>query len=481
MAAPSAFALFPLLPDELKLKIYRMALPGRSVPVRLKLDLEAWNWSSERDWWTCYALVPDTDAPRTPLPALLGVRYEAWQELRNLYPPLQISRSVLAALLTSSKESGAGNEAMGDYGDADEVDEGIAMGPAPISLPAPISSLSISQSREIGSQPLPSLHTLLDSMLIPRHDGDEGKACLRRPSFHPDLDILCWRDTQRWASCGDAQLRTFVHPLFLAASLSVRYVSVDYVPSMAGLLEVLALSVLDTRRPLEGLELRVRNPSDCRLLRFRLCRVPGSIGGRAREIGPVLGEDGTEGVEEVIRQQGEKGVVFFPWFRETISRRRRQYDRVSRPEGEKHEPLIHKALTSVASQAQAQAPSGAAAPAFEHPLPSPLPSLLAHARLETSDVAILQVVSHADPMTAPGASGTAARRRALADPAAVRFQYAHSDVPLGFGSAGCLQTDVLLWTHALKLHGAGYPANLPFEIVGIPCHGFCGEDFGMGG
>ncbi|KAK9770564.1 hypothetical protein AB5N19_11385 [Seiridium cardinale] len=441
MSTVASFHLFPRLPTELKLKIYRLALTPRTVPVRLKLDLDAWNWSTEKDWWTCYSVVADAECPRTVLPAVLSARYEAWKELKGLYGGLRIDRAILETLLETLSESGDNRESQ-----TTEVidDEGVSLDEG-----GPRSSR---KSDNLFSK------RLVENLLSMQQER-------RRPPFNRHQDVLMWKDTQRWVSCGDTQLQTLVHPLFLASCLSVRHVRIEYVSCMANLLEVLAFGVLDERRELDSLDLSVRNPSDCRVLRFKLCRTPAitTTTGDGRSLEQVMGKSISDTkVEDLVKTWG---LVWFPWFRgyaNHIDDKRQSND------------LVQHALSAITS------PS---IPPLAEPsssTPSPLSTLFRSATFKTVNTAILQVLSPLDPTTGPGASGSWARLRALADPSKVSFQYPYSDEPLKFGM-GDLQADVLLWCHAMKLHGAGYPANLPFSIVGVPCHGFCGEEDGMTG
>lgn len=445
MAGPSSFHLFSQLPVELRLKIYHLALTPRTVPVRLRLDLGAWNWSTEKDWWTTYAVVPDKEFPSSPMPLVLDACYEARRELSGLYGGLEIERNILESLL----EPGSGKlDSSSDNDDETEADKGDKSS---------------------------STKKLLESLL----SGSQGR---RRPRFNPDRDILAWRDPRRWACCGDAQLRTLVHPLFLAASLSVRRVSVEYVPCMADLLEVLAFGVLDGGggARLDALDVRVQNPSDCRVLRFRLCRVPETTRflspeeGERGVVGRVMNDgDRPEDIEELVERNG---LVWFPWARGEAYRSQNKIEgNASGHENDSREPLVRGILDRILTRAAKPSPESAPST----PTDSPLSALLPSANLSTRNVAILQVL--ADPTTGPGASGSWARIRHLReDPARVQVRYPHVETPLSFG-AGDLRLDVLLWCHMLKLHGAGYPANLPFDIVGVPCHGFCGEGVGMGG
>ncbi|KAH8681622.1 hypothetical protein BX600DRAFT_447021 [Xylariales sp. PMI_506] len=317
-----------------------------------------------------------------------------------------------------------------------------------------------------------------------------------------------------------------MHPLFLAACLSAPRVSIEYTaPAMAPLLEVLALAgVLDGRRRLCSLELSAENPSDAGgAVRFRLCRrgeiarwaylpeeqqqgrrrrrqgrgssCPAEEGEkeenknkgeeirRGKERGDAVIEDDEDKDEQIEDLVQREGCVLFPWVVD-------KYTTSSTPDSAEEEDLglsaevrqRRRQLILQTQQALRQdegSPAGAA-----------LASLLEDVKIRAlDDVVILQVLGPSNSTTTmpvvdaqhhlhrlAAASGTRRRRRALQDPSRLAFQHPFAsslETPLRFGEDPV--ADVLLWCHGIRLHGAGYPANLPFEIVGIVCHGFCCE------
>ncbi|KAI0131997.1 hypothetical protein BJ170DRAFT_679894 [Xylariales sp. AK1849] len=428
-AQPPEFHFFPLLPPELRLKVYRLALPSRTVPIRLKMDMAGWNGASETDWWTHYGLIADGE-PGPPLPGVLFASWESFNELQRCYGRVGIDAEIVAGTLEDRHLQEAHM--------VSEVDlRGGGAGRDNNDNPPKLDSGERAPSSSLGR--ICTLHH-------PR---------LRAPRLNPRIDVLRWSNPQRWAS--SCPVHQYPNQLFLAACLSsgIRYMAFEYIPALGPFLEALALSVMDERRALRCLDLRVKNPSCGRLLRFRLCRIDGERTGRRGNRRYLL-DDGQAktSVEHAVKVYGN---VFFPWF-----------DKEEAEELGKGlqdpAPLVRKAIGAYYKD-------------------MPLRSLLlpedAPPRYDTAHLAIMQVLSPADPTTFPGASGTAMRRRMLKDPVHAKLQYQQSDEALEFGQS--MQTDVLLWCHGLRLHGAGYPCNMPFKIVGIPCHGFCGEEFGMGG
>lgn len=240
------------------------------------------------------------------------------------------------------------------------------------------------------------------------------------PRFNPDLDTLRWSGTARWGS----SVSTPPNPLFLAACLSVHRVVIEYAPAVANQLEVLALAVLDDRRPLQSLEVIASSPSEGGRLRFRLTGTP-------REL-PYL-----KAGETVSQTVSKHGAAFFPWFRP------------GRPRDCLTETLDPVALQAVGNQ---------------YPEAN---FLVEDARLRgPASYCILQVVNYTSPSL-----GIAARRKALSSPEKLSFHYKHARGAIQFGQS--LQTDIILWLNGLKMYAAGFPANLPFEISGMCCHGFC--------
>lgn len=265
---------------------------------------------------------------------------------------------------------------------------------------------------------------------------EDNSACATRcdrpdfPRFNPDLDTLRWAGTARWGS----SVSTPPNPLFLAACLSVRRVVVEYAPAIANQLEVLALAVLDDRRPLRSLDILTTSPSEGGMLRFRLAETP-------REL-PYL-----QAGETVSQTVSKHGVAFFPWFRP------------GGPEGHLPEGHLPENLDPVALQAvETQYPEAK--------------FLLDDARIRgPASYCILQVVNYTSPSL-----GVAARRKALASPEKLSFHYKHARGAIQFGES--MQTDIMLWLNGLKMYAAGFPANLPFEISGMCCHGFCTGQWG---
>lgn len=223
---------------------------------------------------------------------------------------------------------------------------------------------------------------------------------------------------------GGSSVSTPPNPLFLAACLSVRRVVVEYAPAVANQLETLALAVLDDRQPLRSLDILATGPSEGGMLRFRLAETPKEL--------PYLKHG-----EAVSQTVSKHGVAFFPWFRP------------GRPQGRLPENLNPVALQAVESQ---------------YPEAK---FLLEGARLRgPASYCIIQVVNYTSPSL-----GVAKRRTALSSPEKLSFHYKHARGTIQFGEN--MQTDIMLWLNGLKMYAAGFPANLPFEISGMCCHGFC--------
>ncbi|KAI1466245.1 uncharacterized protein F4812DRAFT_100925 [Daldinia caldariorum] len=205
----SSFPQFQFLPPELRHKIWRLAIPHRIVPARLKLDLDAWNAATESDWVQIhYRIIPDGRAP--PLPRLALVNHEARHEIIKSYKPLQISRDAVKRSLGTQS--------------VDEVALGI----------------------------------MCSSSKITR--------------FNVESDVLEWGEPRRWTT----GTRELPYPIFLAACLSVRHVSLEYDLAMHTQLETLALAVLDQDQQLETLTIGVNVEFRSGKLdsRFRLARSP---------------------------------------------------------------------------------------------------------------------------------------------------------------------------------------------------------------
>ncbi|KAI0383413.1 hypothetical protein F5Y04DRAFT_251257 [Hypomontagnella monticulosa] len=253
----SSFPQFRHLPSELRCKIWRLAIPGRTVFVRLKLDLDAWNAATETDWMqTHYRLVPDGQLP--PLPAVALVNREAWHEVMTAYAPFRISEDVRRRTHASFSTCMMG-----------ELDRGAVR---------------------------PSAD---DAALDLMYDG------ARVPHFNMDTDALEWSSPGRWAT------KSFREPclLFLAACLSVRYVSIEYDQSMCVQLEDLVLAFLDPDQPLEtltigGIESRYADRFLTKIPRFRLARTPP---------GPKYFLKSKEDLDDLDTILARHEACFLPW------------------------------------------------------------------------------------------------------------------------------------------------------------------------
>ncbi|KAI1081539.1 hypothetical protein F5B20DRAFT_569893 [Whalleya microplaca] len=93
------FPQFGLLPAELRCKVWCFAVPRRTIPVRLKLDLDAWNGAHEMEWEQIhYRLV--SDGKPVPLPPVTMVNHEARHEAMKSYKKsLQINRDSMRRAL----------------------------------------------------------------------------------------------------------------------------------------------------------------------------------------------------------------------------------------------------------------------------------------------------------------------------------------------------------------------------------------------
>ncbi|KAK8051143.1 hypothetical protein PG993_002528 [Apiospora rasikravindrae] len=383
---PAEFHQFGLLPPEIRYKIWRYTLPHRIVNLRLKPNIDVRNWVPPGDWWLHYVLDHDDDDDHNStagqsfsLPSALLTCYEAYQELARHYRPIPLDQPLL--------KRGLGGDAVWER-DA---------------TPA------------------------------------EDYSAARLTRFCRDHDTLRWAGTARWG----LSVRSPANPLFLAASLAVRRVVVEYAPAVASQLEVLALAVLDAGQTLQRLDLVATNPSDGRRLRFRLGETPSR-----GEVGHVTS---AQSVFEIV---AGGGTALFPWF-----------DRDNYQDGrwditEEPNPVALKAI-------EWQFP--AASPLFENSR--------FHAR---GSYCILQVLEDSNRSSSSIGTGyslesndVTARVGKLMDPDKPSFQYQHARDPVRFGED--LQMDVLLWIRGLQMHAAGFPGNLPFEIVGLCCHGFCCE------
>ncbi|KAI1767138.1 hypothetical protein GGR53DRAFT_144225 [Hypoxylon sp. FL1150] len=211
MDSEPSFPQFSQLPAELRCKIWRFAIPRRTIPARLKLDLDAWNGATESDWMQHYRVV--FDGPEPSLPPLPLVNHEARYEItRNYSKPLEISRAAIKQSLGTRS-----------------VDDA-------------------------------TFEDLCASSRISR--------------FNPECDVLEWKNPMRWLPRISQQQP---HPLFLAACLSVRHISLEYDPSMHKQLEAITAAVLDKDQPLETLTITLILPSEDQGHQFRLARRPAHL------------------------------------------------------------------------------------------------------------------------------------------------------------------------------------------------------------
>lgn len=245
------FPQFALLPAELRLRIWRYAAPRRTIPVRLKQDLDAWNWASNLDWWMHYNVVPDGQSP-SPVPAVLLVNTEARAEVVKQYQhPLRIDRDHVRRTTRVPDE----------YESVHDGDE----------------------------QTSKSFDKMCDASSV-------------RP-FHPYCDVLEWAETWRWHR--DAMTNTT--PLFLGACLSVRHVSIEYALWMCGPLLRLAKAVVSEKHPtqLSTITVTINQPRERRQTQYRLAKRPPSavplVGGCP---GTSLDNNGLDLIEEAIENLG---------------------------------------------------------------------------------------------------------------------------------------------------------------------------------
>lgn len=195
--AAQSFPLFSHLPAELRLKIWRLGLPRRVVPIRLKLDMDAWNWANDDDWWKQYNL--QAVKPRVPLPQMRLACRESLHEVTPLYTDFSISERIWKRCLSISDDHDASGSA------------------------APRKESAIHQHRP---RDLPRLNPSTDVLHWPYY----------KPGFHEES-----------------------LPLFVAACLSARHVSVEIEGhSLHETFETLTMAVLDPAGPLETLTLRTR-------------------------------------------------------------------------------------------------------------------------------------------------------------------------------------------------------------------------------
>lgn len=213
----ASFPQFSLLPAELRCKVWRYALPQRTVFFRLKMDMDAWNWASESDWWAHYVLTGDhksataTTTTTQQLPSLLLVNHEARFESAKTYKQLAIDKAVLKRCLSNE----------------------------------PVVDSSLERMRNLK----------------------------KTPRLNVDNDILEWAHVKRWSRNNPARCSA----LFLAASMSVQHVVVEYDHYLHTSLLSLALSVMDVESPLKSLTLKVFDASVQKQVTYRIAAVPDRV------------------------------------------------------------------------------------------------------------------------------------------------------------------------------------------------------------
>jgi hypothetical protein len=222
----ATFPKFNHLPPELRCKIWRHALPQRTIYFRLKMNMDAWRWAPETDWWAHYLLIGDYNSTATPRPrpALLLVNHEARAESLKAYRRLQVDKDVLKKCLAD-----------------DSVDD-----------------------------------RRLERM----------RNLTRTPKFSLDTDILEWAHVKRWSRNNPASCAA----LFLAASMSVQHITVEYDYHLHNSLVALAFAVLDVKSPLRSLTIKVPATCSAEYYCFRIVQLPEhmTILGRADNVIDML-------------------------------------------------------------------------------------------------------------------------------------------------------------------------------------------------
>ncbi|KAI0179402.1 hypothetical protein GGR52DRAFT_304791 [Hypoxylon sp. FL1284] len=228
MESEPSFPQFRRLPAELRCKIWRLAVPRRTVSVRAEAETVAVDGAPPGVVHWQYRVVCDGPAP--PLPRLGLVSHEAYYETVRCYSkPLAIDR-------------GAAVRALESHPPADNDDESAT----PEEL---------------------------------------ARARLEMAPFSASRDVLEWREPPR------RQQGPLLRPVFVAACLSVRHASVAYDSSMHGELLALAAAVLDARQPLETLTVTLALPRYDYCHRFRLAKRPASVrmlGEGDTDVKPIL-------------------------------------------------------------------------------------------------------------------------------------------------------------------------------------------------
>ncbi|KAI1864945.1 uncharacterized protein JN550_008491 [Neoarthrinium moseri] len=251
--APS-FHLFPLLPTELRLKVWHHALPCRTIPFRFKLNLDAWNWASEGDWWS-QLYIKAADGPYRPhtllrIPAVCFANQETYRELRPQYPNFRIRPEAFARVVP---------------------DQGVQGSP------------------------------------------DQGGGSDAAPHFNRDRDVMHFPSPYLWSGASLEGTPDTLHTggpgaLFLAAALSARHVSVDLEEwgDLDEAFKTLTLAVLDATGPLRSLGFGF-TVNERHVRQHRLAPVP-----RDAERYVLPAEWDQDSVRDLVMR---RGVCLLPWFR----------------------------------------------------------------------------------------------------------------------------------------------------------------------
>ncbi|ETS81165.1 hypothetical protein PFICI_06167 [Pestalotiopsis fici W106-1] len=175
------------------------------------MDMDAWNWASESDWWAHYVLTGDHKSATATQPPLLLVNHEARFESTKAYKQLAIDKAVLKRCLS--------NETVVDH--------------------------SLERMRNLK----------------------------KTPRLNVDNDILEWAHVKRWSRNNPMRCSA----LFLAASMSVQHVVVEYDHYLHTSLLSLALSVMDVESPLKSLTIKVFDASVQKQITYRISAVPDHV------------------------------------------------------------------------------------------------------------------------------------------------------------------------------------------------------------
>lgn len=250
----ATFPQFAQLPAELRRKIWRRALPRRVVHLRLKMDMNAWNWATEGDWWTHYRVAADPFPVASPARAL----YHG---------------------------DGNGN------GDNDDDDAGPAL--LRVNVEARAEALHVYR-RRLALDPA-TLQRCLETATALGKDGPEGPARQTWTQQAPDLlkhmcapagmprfdarrDVLVWAGIRRWCSAGGlgnsssssssngatTAASSTLCALFEATCRAARHVVVEYDTRLDGPLRALARAIAADEPGLATLTLQTAAPETTR-------------------------------------------------------------------------------------------------------------------------------------------------------------------------------------------------------------------------